>query len=185
MLNYEKLKEQPRRFPALTGLTHREFEILLPAFTTAYAKRYPGSRTQRGKARPRAPGGGRTPVLASPEAQLLFFLVYQKTYPLQMVQGELFGLSQSQTNYWIHHLLPVLQAALAKLGFKPEREGPQFAKQERRYTDRRELIMDGTNRRRQRPKNSENRLNTTVARRKHTPTRILSSRLAPPSALPS
>jgi len=40
---------------------------------------------------------------------------YQKTNPLQTMHGLQFGLSQPQTNDWIHHLLPVLQRAWKKV----------------------------------------------------------------------
>jgi hypothetical protein len=52
----------------------------------------------------------------------LFILVYQKTQALQTMHALHFGLSQPQAHYWIHHLLPVLQRALAALGLAPERE---------------------------------------------------------------
>ncbi len=155
MLTYEQLKREPRRFLALTGLTLREFKVVLPAFIQAYEAHYPIGRTLSGKARKRRPGGGRSSVLQTAEARLLFILVYQKTYPLQVVQGELFGFGQAQANYWVHRLLPVLQAALDDLGYAPEREGPQVAQRERRTTERRDWIIDGTERRRQRPKNAE------------------------------
>jgi len=86
---------------------------------------------------------------------LLFVLVYQKTYPLQVVQGELFDLSPSRANYWIHRLLPTLKLALDKLGVKPERDGGRLAQHERYHTDGSDLIIDGTERRRQRPKTPE------------------------------
>ena len=54
--------------------------------------------------------------------KLLFILVYQKTYPLQTMHGLQFGLSQPQTNYWIHRLLPILRESLAELGMVPERD---------------------------------------------------------------
>ena len=91
-----------------------------------------------------------------PEEKLLFILVYLKTYPLQAVMGELFDLSQPRVNYWIHRLLPVLQEALDDLGVLP-RAGCQAlrpgAKRLPGTTPR--LIIDGTERRRQRPKNPE------------------------------
>jgi hypothetical protein len=37
--------------------------------------------------------------LHRPEDKLLFILVHLKTYPLQVVMGELFDLSQPQVNY--------------------------------------------------------------------------------------
>ncbi len=154
MIRYEQLKKQPKRFLALTGLTIREFKELLAAFNQAYETQWPGTQTQRGEPRKRRPGGGRSSTLAGMEDKLLFVLVYLKTYPLQVVQGELFGLSQSRTNYWLHRLLPVLQAALDQLGVMPEREGPQFAQSQPKRR-KAELIIDGTERRRQRPKQAE------------------------------
>jgi hypothetical protein len=66
------------------------------------------------------------------EQKLLFALVYQKTYPLQVLLGEVFDLSQPRTNYWIHHLLPVLKQALDDLSLIPERDPHQFASHEKR-----------------------------------------------------
>lgn len=96
---------------------------------------------------------GRRGVLETPEQKLLFILVYQKTYPLQIVMGELFGLSQPSTNQWIHRLWPILRSALAALGVKPERAGRKFAQAERWITEPHEYLIDGTDRPRQRPKN--------------------------------
>ena len=155
MLDYTKLKRDRRKFLALTGLTLKEFQALLPAFEKAYWKRYAPEKTLTGRKRKRQIGGGRCGVIKPAEQKLLFILVYQKTYPLQVVLGELFGLSQSGANQWIHRLLPVLLDALADLGVKPEREGHQFAAAERRTNVRRDYIIDGTERRRQRPKNPE------------------------------
>ena len=90
-----------------------------------------------------------------PEDKLLFILVYLKTYPLQAVMGELFGLSQPQVNYWIHRLLPVLQEALDELGVCPERNGSHFARSPATAGGEPRLIIDGTERRRQRPKSPE------------------------------
>jgi hypothetical protein len=155
MLDYTKLKRDRRKFLALTGLTLKEFKALLPAFQKAYRKRYAPEKTLAGRKRKRRVGGGRRGVLKTAEQKLLFILVYQKTYPLQVVLGELFGLSQSGANQWIYRLLPVLLDALTTLGVKPERDGHQFAASERRTSTRRDYIIDGTERRRQRPKNPE------------------------------
>ena len=64
-------------------------------------------------------------MLDQAEDRLLFILIYLKTNPLQTRQGLQFGLSQPQANYWIHHSLPVVQAALQALGLTPERDGSQ------------------------------------------------------------
>src|SRR5712691_10899412 len=115
MLSYNTLKDRPRDFLAATWLTREEFEQLLPAFQAAYEKRYPPELTREGKPRLRRAGGGATGTLQSFADKLLFILVYQKTNPLRTMQGLHFGLSQPQANFGLHHLLPVVQQALADL----------------------------------------------------------------------
>jgi len=152
MLAYRKLKRNRRRFLALTGLTPKEFQALLPAFGTAYRRRYEGLKTGAGRKRHRQAGGGRTGRLPTLEQKLLFILVYQKAYPLQVIQGELFDMGQSSANEWIHRLLLVLREALTTLGVMPERDGSHFAHSQRPKSEPAEYIIDGTERRRQRPK---------------------------------
>jgi hypothetical protein len=155
MIEYAQVKRNRRKFLALTGLTLKEFQALLPAFDEAYRREQAHNKTLAGRKRKRLWGGGRRSTLNTPEQKLLFILVYQKTYPLQVLLGELFGLSQTSANQWIHRLLPILLEALAALGVKPERDGPQLGVTERRTGERRDYIIDGTERRRQRPKNPE------------------------------
>ena len=152
MLEYRKLSRDRSKLLALTGLTRREFHTLLPAFVDAYRSRYEGDKTMAGRKRQRQVGGGRVGTLHRTEQKLLFILVYTKTYPLQVVLGELFELSQASANEWLQRLLPVLRDALQTLGVMPERDGRQFALAERRKGETAEYIIDGTERRRQRPK---------------------------------
>jgi hypothetical protein len=152
VLEYKQLKKHRRKFLALTGLTPKEFQLLLPAFCEVYESVHSGDTTQSGRVRQRHVGGGRNARLWSPEQKLLFILVYQKAYPLQTLLGEVFELSQARVNYWVHHLLPLLQQTLVALGLMPEREPHQFAPHERAKKEPPELIIDGTERRRQRPK---------------------------------
>jgi DDE superfamily endonuclease len=158
MIDYESLKRNERKFVTLTGITLAEFQRLLPAFTRAYARAFPATKTHAGQPRRRRPGGGRKAGLLRPEDKLLFILVYQKAYPLQELLGSLFGLSQSQANRWLHRLLPILVRALDRLGFLPERNPSRFSRHERRQGEAPELIIDGTERRRQRPKSPENQV---------------------------
>jgi hypothetical protein len=65
--------------------------------------------------------------LPTPEDRLLFSLVYLKTYPLQVVQGRLFGKGQSKAHQWIHVLLAVLQATLRTLGDAPSQSLAELA----------------------------------------------------------
>jgi hypothetical protein len=155
MLTYTKLKRNRRKCVALTGLTPKECNALLPAFARAYAEQYPAEKTLTGKPRKRQAGGGRKGVLQETEQKLLFVLVYQKTSPLQTLLGEVFEFSQSRVNEWVHRLLPILQRALDELGVLPERDPAQFPQSEPQHGERAELIIDGTERRRQRPKDPQ------------------------------
>jgi Helix-turn-helix of DDE superfamily endonuclease/DDE superfamily endonuclease len=155
MINYKTLVRQPTPFLALTGFTLTEFQRLLPAFEAAYARAHPVGRTAAGQRRRRWPGGGRRSALPRSADKLLFLLLYLKTYPLLVVLGQLFGLSTSQAHYWVHHLLPLLRAALDDLGVLPERDGRQLGRRPLAPGESRRLIIDGTERRRQRPKQAE------------------------------
>ncbi len=155
MLTYQTLKRDRRKFLSLTGLTLTEFKALLPSFTEGYRRQYAGPKTLAGKKRQRQVGGGRRGLVETLEQKLLFILVYLKTYPLQVVMGELFGVSQAAANQWIHRLLPILQDALTAVGVAPERDGRQFAQVERCRAESADYIIDGTERRRLRPKSPE------------------------------
>ena len=121
------------------------------AFAAAYAVLYPPDKTWEGKVRQRQSGGGAKGVLSQMADKLLFILVYQKTNPLQTMHGLPFELSQPQTHSWIHHLLPVLQHALATLGVAPERDASRVATSPLALEGAPDGVLDGTERRRQRP----------------------------------
>jgi hypothetical protein len=143
------------RLLELTGLTTKEFKALLSTFTSVMEKVRNQKFTGQGKSRKRVVGGGRKATLQRDEDKLLFILVYVKTYPLQVLMSELFGMSLAGVNNWIHRLLPVLKQALDKLDVKPERHPERFAYHERKHANEHDLIIDGTERRRQRPKDTE------------------------------
>jgi hypothetical protein len=155
MMTYTELQNDRRKFLSLTGMTLREFQQLLPVFDQSYERLYREDRTLAGQPRQRFAGGGRKTALHAPEQKLLFLLVYLKTYPLQTLLGELFELSQPRVNYWLHRLLPLLHEVLDELGVLPQRDGRQFAQSEAACGEDPRLIIDGTERRRQRPKSPE------------------------------
>ena len=155
MVTYEDIQADSRKCLALTGLTFPEFQLLLPAFTRSYDCLYPPGHSLSDQSRQRAAGAGRKGALRSSEQRLLFILVYLKTYPLQIVMAELFGMSQPRVNYWIHRLLPVLREALGESDALPERNPHHFGEGQLTAGGTPRLIIDGTERCRQRPKNPE------------------------------
>lgn len=90
MLNYQSLRNKPRIFQSLTGISLSEFEDLLPSFEQAW-QAYVMEHHIQGKSRQRSYGGGRRGQLSADCDKLLFILVYFRLYPTQEVQGFLFG----------------------------------------------------------------------------------------------
>jgi hypothetical protein len=152
-LTYARIKDKPKKLLALTGLTRTEFDALLTAFTIV--SQPDPAVTQQGHLRQRKAGGGRKATLQLAEDRLLFILVYLKTYPLQEIMAELFDLDVSNVNEWIHRLLPLVRDALDELGVLPERDAQAVAPAQAQRPTGQTVILDGTERRRQRPKNPE------------------------------
>src|SRR4029453_9693405 len=173
MLIYNELKNKPREFLAATGLKLAEFEKLLPAFQTAYEQKYPPHLTQAGKTRQRQIGGGATGALPKSADKLFFIRVYQKTNPLQTMQGLQFGLSQPQANDWIHRLLPVLQQALHDLGEAPERDARRVATSELARGGGPILTIDGSERRQRPQDHAKQQAHYSGKKKAHTDKNIL------------
>ena len=152
-LTYARIKEQPKKLLALTGLTRAEFDDLLVAFDKV--SQPSATMTQHGPPRQRQVGGGRKATFQLAEDRLLFILVYLKTYPLQEIMGELFDMEISKVNEWIHRLLPLVRDALDELRVLPERDAQAVAQAQAKRRTGQTVIIDGTERRRQRPKSPE------------------------------
>jgi hypothetical protein len=111
----------------MTGLTEAEFMALLPHFEQALVV-YLQDRTIDGQPRTsRRYTTYDTCPLPTTADKLLFILTYLKQNPIQEVQGQLFGMSQSNANKWIHLLHPVLNQALADQELLPARTADDLA----------------------------------------------------------
>lgn len=121
MLRYEQIAQNETKLLALTGLTRREFADLVPVFQTNFEVVL-REQTLEGLDRiGRAYTTYRNSPLPTSEDKLLFILVYLKQAPTQTLHGQLFGMSQSNANKWIHLLHDVLNRALAQAGHLPQR----------------------------------------------------------------
>jgi hypothetical protein len=111
----------------MTGLTEAEFRALLPHFEQAFVV-YMQDRTIDGQPRTsRRSTTDDTCPLPTTADKLLFSLTYVKQDPIQEVPGQLFGMSQSHANKWIHLLHPVLKHALADQELLPARTADDLA----------------------------------------------------------
>src|SRR5918911_989366 len=120
-LRFSDAQSRPTEFLDLTSLPLEEFQLLIPPFEAAFQAHMAAWRFDGKPRTARQFSVYKNCPLPTPEDRLLFILAYVKTYSLQVVQGRLFGMSQSKANQWIHVLLPVLLAALRALGDAPAR----------------------------------------------------------------
>lgn len=153
-LNFLKIKENKTRLVSLTGLNLDQFNYLLGTFSKRFALRF-DRKTLSGKKRKRSRSVKKSNILPSMEDKLFFILTYVKTYPIQQVEAGLFDMTQPQCNVWIHLLIPILNDALEDLGLLPQRLGGEIVKEQKGSM---RLIIDGTERRIQRPKDSVRQL---------------------------
>jgi hypothetical protein len=120
-LQFADLQTRPTEVLDLTSLTVDEFQQLVPPFEAAFQAHMAHWRLDGKPRTARRYTTYKNCPLPTPEDRLLFLLVYLKTYPLQVVQGRLFGMGQSKAHQWIHVLLVVLRATLRALGDAPTR----------------------------------------------------------------
>src|ERR671918_338408 len=127
MPRYDEVTQRSGSLRAMTGLTEPEFTALLPPFERALAA-YLQDRTIDGQPRTsrRYSPYGNCPLPTIAD-KLLFILTYLKQNPIQEVQGQLFGMSQSNANKWIHLLHAVLNQALAHQELLPARTADDLA----------------------------------------------------------
>jgi hypothetical protein len=156
VLSYQRLKDHPRTLRAFTGLDQAEFEKLLTPFTIAYHA-YMYDHHVIKKTRKRRYGGGRKPRLVAIEDKLFFILFYYKVYPLQEVLAFLFDTS---------HV--ILKMALGKAQALPERD-PKNLEQTLAFCVSVDFIIDGTERRIQRPQDPTEQHEKYSGKKKPTP----------------
>src|SRR5713226_619267 len=112
---------RPTEFLDFTSVTLDEFQQLVPPFEAAFPAHMAAWRLDGKPRTARQFAVYQNCPLPTPDDRLFFLLTYLKTYTLQVVQGRLFGMRQSQAPQWSHVLLPVLLAALRTLGDAPTR----------------------------------------------------------------
>jgi hypothetical protein len=137
-MQYEKVRQNPRQFKALTSISVEQFDILLSRFEFKwldFIERYNLDGTPRMRK-----------YVPKNEAQLktvgdkLFFILYhKKNNPLQEAQAAFFDLDVSMSNKWIHILSPILEKSLAEDAPKRRIEEVEFKKDEK-------YIIDGSER---------------------------------------
>jgi len=143
MISHAKISRHRRMFKTLTGLSTEGFKQILPSFEEAWEADL--DRRDAGRLRLRGRGGGRKGGFRGSADRLVFILVYFRLYPIQAVQGLLFGMSQPQANEWVHRLAPFLNTALGHQQQLPARQ-PRDLKAVLGECEGLEFIIDGVER---------------------------------------
>jgi hypothetical protein len=151
VLNLKRILKEDRLMRAMTGLNRRAFTALLPSFAEAYEK----SRIKPEVKRKRAMGGGRKAVLKTIEDKLFYILLYCKCYPTFDLLSVLFNFDRSCAHEWVHRLLPILEEALGYKKALPVRKLNSMGEFLEKFPLVKKVILDGTERPVQRPKNHE------------------------------
>ena len=157
MLNIDRALNDDRLMKAMTGLSKLEFNKLTESFrdeSQNEAQNRYETGVEQGN-RERKPGGGRIGNLESYATKLFFTLFYFKCYPTFDILGFLFDLNRSNANRNIHKFTSVLEKALGRKMVLPERKISTVEELLEVFPDVRDLLIDGTERPIQRPKDNE------------------------------
>lgn len=150
-MNISKLAYDPRAIKALTGLSYQEFTDLLPVFERALK-----NLQMKKPNRQRNPGGGQKGHLPTTEAKLFFILFYFKTYPTFDILAFLSGKSRGRTCMAVHFYAQVLNRSMEMKHTLPKRRIGDIDEFLRLFPAVKDVFIDGTERRIQRPKKPKN-----------------------------
>lgn len=150
-----------RVMKAMTGLSHYEFEQLVPTFEHEL---YIHQLNRSGRLR--KPGGGIKGHLPDARAKLFFILFYIKAYPTFDVLGCLSGKSSGRSCEAVHLYLEVLQKTLGKKIQFPERKIHSMEELFEKFPEVKDVFIDGTERPIQRPKRTKSNKRTYSGKKK-------------------
>ena len=149
MIDIEHVLKDDRMMRAVIGMGVGEFAELYERFAP-YAERIRYKRDRKRKA-----GAGRHHTLGNSAAKLFYILFYMKCYPTFDVAGFFFGVDRAQTKRWVDELRDKLEKALGEVLVLPERKIRSVKEFLERFPAIKEILIDGTERPVQRPKNKQ------------------------------
>lgn len=146
-MNNTKILSNDRLCKAFTGLSVQEFENLVPDFEWNLREAY-GSANPKRK---RKQGGGRKGKLPTAMDKLIFILNYLKCYPTYDFASVLWDLDRSRCCRRVQFLLPVLEKTLGRKLQLPDRHIRSIEEFIEKFPELKDVFIDGTERRVQRP----------------------------------
>lgn len=167
--NKQQIFSQSRVTQAVLGVSIKEFHQLLPTFRNCL-------REHRMKLRPnrkRSVGGGRKGDLPTDEDKLVYILLYLKLYPTYDALAVLTNHYRSKCGDSVQLLLPVLEMTLGRKLALPKRGGNSLEKIFQQHPNLKDIFIDGTERRVQKPKNLKKRNKLYSGKKKSTTRKIV------------
>lgn len=134
---------------ALTGMSIREFELLLVSFEQILYEFF-ASKEGMG-----AVGGGRKGALINARSKLFYILFYLKIYSTYDLAGFVFNADRSRCFHWTKDFLPLLEKTLGRNIVMPKRKISSVEELLEICPEAKDLFIDGTERKTQRPKKSK------------------------------
>ena len=149
-MNIKTLHKNQRAMKALTGMNSQEFNDLVPDFARELYQ-YHASKPNR----QRKVGGGQKGHLKTTEDKLFFILFYLKTYPTFDVLAFFSNKSRGRSCEAMHIYLEILEKALGKKFTLPKRQIRSVEEFMEKFPEVKDIFVDGTERRMQRPQSSK------------------------------
>ena len=137
----------------MTGLSSPEFISLSFDFKANLRKHYLEIKPER----IRKPGGGRKGKLPTTEDRLFTILLYLKDYPTFDVLGFIIGTDRTRAFRWVKKLLLVLEKTLGRKLVLPKRQITSVEEWLRLHPELKDIMVDGMERRVNKPKNIKKR----------------------------
>lgn len=169
MLQTKQIFSQHRVTMAVLGVTMEELNKLLPTFSQCL-KDY---RLKLKPDRKRKLGGGRKGDLPTDEHKLIYILLYLKLYPTYDALAVLTNHYRSKCGDSVKLFLPVLEMTLGRKLVLPKRHGNSLEEIFRQHPEIKDIFIDGTERRVQRPRNLKKRNRLYSGKKKATMRKIV------------
>lgn len=152
-MNISFLKRSDRLSAAITGLTYKEFELLIPEFGWNLKEVLATRRSDR----ERKVGAGPKGKLPTNEEKLCLVLFYLKAYTTYDIVGFMFNLDRSNAYRDIQLYMKVLEKTLRRKLQLPERKINSIDEFFERFPEAKEVFADAYERRVQKPVNKKRR----------------------------
>lgn len=150
-MNTTKVFKNHRLIQALTGISTKEFQSLIPVFEQSVLE----DKKLQSKAKQRHFGGGAKGKLITAEDKLFFILVYIKTYPTFDFLGFVFSMHRSRAHRNAVKLTKSLEKTLGRKIVMPEKQITSMEEFLDKFPEAKDLFVDGVERPIQRPKNKK------------------------------